>query len=60
MGYLSARRFKAILEIKGALTLLAFFKRRGLIRGLLILRGYRPVTYYLALMLTFVRATVLA
>ena len=60
MGYLSARRFKAILGVKGALTLLAFFKKRGLIRGLLMLRGYRLVVRHLALILTFIKATVLA
>ena len=60
MGCLSARRFKVILGVKGALTLLAFFKRRGLIRGLLILRGYRLVVRYLALMLALERVIALA
>ena len=45
---------------EGALTLLVFLRRRGLIRGLLILRGYRLVVRYLALMLALERVIALA
>jgi len=40
----------------GVLSLLAFLRRRGLIRGLLRERGYKLVTLYLALILTLVKA----
>jgi len=44
----------------GVLGLLAFLRRRGLIRGLLRERGHKPVALYPALILASVKATDLA
>jgi len=44
----------------GVFGLLVFLRRRGLIRGLLKERGYKPVALYLALILALVKATDLA